>query len=117
MKLNKAQQNGINQWLFILKTVNQLENRKKRILDNFNDLNNDKDFECDNYWTDFKKQTVYQKINMVINIELSDISSKFDDVEIKFYKKCHVIIWSIIATKLFSDILTYDNVKKQIEKI
>lgn len=111
MKLNKAQQNGINQWLFILKTVNQLEKRKKRILGNFNDLNNDKDFEGDNY------QTVYQKINMVINVELAYIINKFDADENKMFKKCNVIIWSIIAMKLFSDILTYDNIKKQIEKI
>ena len=38
MKLKKAQQNGINEWLFILKTVNQLEKNKKRILGTFNDL-------------------------------------------------------------------------------
>jgi|688.fasta_scaffold15543_19 hypothetical protein len=108
MKLKKAQQNGINEWLFILKTVNQLEKNKKRILGTFNDLQKD------------EYQTIYEKINMAINIELYvNVEDKFTDDEKKLYKKCYSFIWAIATTKLFSDILTYDNVKqynKQINK-
>jgi len=100
MKLNKAQQNGINEWLFILKTVNQLEKNKKRILGTFNDVKKD------------EYQTIYQNINTAINVELFMLENEFTDDEKKLYKKCYSFIWAIASTKLFSDILTYDDVKE-----